>query len=56
VGWALGIGRFDADVGPLTGTALLAAKMVAGTLFLLAAIPPACAASARLAMDQVTKA
>src|SRR5262249_50071819 len=44
VGWALGIGRFGAAVGPLIGSALLAAKTPVGKLFLLGAIPPACAA------------
>jgi AAHS family 4-hydroxybenzoate transporter-like MFS transporter len=54
VGWALGIGRFGAAVGPLIGAALLAAKMPVGKLFLLGAIPPACAALALLAMDRVS--
>jgi MFS transporter, AAHS family, 4-hydroxybenzoate transporter len=56
VGWALGIGRFGAAVGPLIGTALLAAKTPVSKLFLLGAIPPAFAALALLAMDQVAKA
>jgi AAHS family 4-hydroxybenzoate transporter-like MFS transporter len=56
VGWALGIGRSGAAVGPLIGSALLAAKMPVGKLFLLGAIPPACAALALLAMDLVSKA
>jgi AAHS family 4-hydroxybenzoate transporter-like MFS transporter len=56
VGWALGIGRFGAAVGPLIGAALLAAKMPVGKLFLLGAIPPACAAIALLAMDLASKA
>jgi MFS transporter, AAHS family, 4-hydroxybenzoate transporter len=50
-GWALGIGRFGAVVGPLIGAALLAAKMPVATLFLLGAIPSACAALALLCMD-----
>jgi AAHS family 4-hydroxybenzoate transporter-like MFS transporter len=56
VGWALGIGRFGAAVGPLIGGALLAAKTPVAELFLLGAIPPACAALALLAMDMVSKA
>jgi AAHS family 4-hydroxybenzoate transporter-like MFS transporter len=54
VGWALGIGRFGAAVGPLIGGALLAAKIAVGKLFLLGAIPPVCAALALLAMDLVS--
>ena len=56
VGWALGIGRFGAAVGPLIGSALLAAKLPVGKLFLLGGIPPACAALALLAMELVSKA
>jgi MFS transporter, AAHS family, 4-hydroxybenzoate transporter len=56
VGWALGIGRFGAAVGPLIVADLLAAKTPVDKLFLLGAIPPACAALALLGMDLVSKA
>jgi AAHS family 4-hydroxybenzoate transporter-like MFS transporter len=53
VGWALGIGRFGAVVGPLIGGALLAAKMPIATVFLIVAIPSVCAALAVIAMGLV---
>ena len=39
VGWALGVGRFGAIVGPLTAGALMAAGINLGHLFWLAIIP-----------------
>jgi AAHS family 4-hydroxybenzoate transporter-like MFS transporter len=53
VGWALGMGRFGAVVGPLIGGALLAAKMPIATVFLIVAIPSVCAALAVIAMGLV---
>jgi MFS transporter, AAHS family, 4-hydroxybenzoate transporter len=50
VGWALGIGRFGAVVGPLIGGMLLAAKLPTRDLFAVGAIPSLCAALAILAM------
>ena len=39
VGWALGVGRFGAIVGPLAGGVLIGLKVPAQRLFLLAAVP-----------------
>ncbi len=55
VGWALGIGRFGAVVGPLIGGLLLAMKIPVSTLFLLSAIPSLCAALSILAMGLAWK-
>ncbi|HZV21842.1 MAG TPA: MFS transporter, partial [Hyphomicrobiales bacterium] len=55
VGWALGIGRFGAVVGPLIGGALLHAKVPTGELFLAGAVPSICAALAIIAMAMASK-
>jgi MFS transporter, AAHS family, 4-hydroxybenzoate transporter len=55
VGWALGIGRFGAVVGPLIGGALLAAKVPIAKIFFIGAIPSACAALAIIAFGLASK-
>ncbi len=52
VGWALAVGRVGSIVGGLTGGVLLGAGMEVKTLFLIAAVPPVCAALAYLAMGR----
>jgi AAHS family 4-hydroxybenzoate transporter-like MFS transporter len=53
VGWALGIGRVGAILGPLIAGALLASHMSYGMLFLLGAIAPVCATTAVFSMGRV---
>ena len=53
VGWALGIGRVGAIVGPLIGGALLQAKWSAGEVFLMAAAAALCAALAAFALSRL---
>jgi len=53
VGWALGIGRIGAILGPLIAGALLASHMSYGVLFLLGAIAPVCATTAVFSMGRV---
>jgi MFS transporter, AAHS family, 4-hydroxybenzoate transporter len=55
VGWALGIGRFGAVVGPLIGGFLLAAKIPIGTLFFVSAVPSLCAAFSIVAMGMTQR-
>ena len=52
VGWALAVGRVGSIVGGLAGGALLKAGIDIRTLFMIAAIPPVCAALAYLAMGR----
>jgi MFS transporter, AAHS family, 4-hydroxybenzoate transporter len=52
VGWALAVGRIGSIVGGLMGGALLKAGIEVRTLFLIAAVPPVCAALAYLAMGR----
>lgn len=60
VGWALGVGRFGAIVGPLTAGTLMAAGINLGHLFWLAIIPTLVCAVAvillRLAVNRSTPA
>jgi MFS transporter, AAHS family, 4-hydroxybenzoate transporter len=53
VGWALGIGRVGAIVGPLIGGALLDMKWSAGEVFLAAAAAALCAAVAAFALSRL---
>ncbi len=53
VGWALGIGRFGAILGPLIAGVLLGAHMSYGMLFLLGALAPVCSTLAILGMGRV---
>jgi AAHS family 4-hydroxybenzoate transporter-like MFS transporter len=53
VGWALGIGRVGAILGPLIAGALLASHMSYGMLFLLGAIAPVCATTAVFSKGRV---
>ena len=52
VGWALGIGRIGAILGPTIGGFLLAAHVSVRDVFLLATIPALIAASAALAIGR----
>lgn len=52
VGWALAVGRIGSVVGGLAGGALLKAGMEIRTLFLIAAVPPVCAALAYLCIGR----
>jgi MFS transporter, AAHS family, 4-hydroxybenzoate transporter len=52
-GWALGIGRFGAIVGPILGGYLIAMKLPVGELFLVAAIPFAVGAVACFVLTQL---
>jgi MFS transporter, AAHS family, 4-hydroxybenzoate transporter len=45
-GWTMGVGRLGSIVGPMVGGALVAANFSVGSLFVIAAIPPAIAAGA----------
>ena len=56
VGWALGIGRVGAIVGPLIGGALLDMKWSPGEVFLAAAAAALCAALAALALSRLASA
>jgi AAHS family 4-hydroxybenzoate transporter-like MFS transporter len=53
VGWALGIGRIGAILGPLIAGQLLAEHWSYGALFLLGAIAPVCATTAVFSMGRV---
>jgi MFS transporter, AAHS family, 4-hydroxybenzoate transporter len=53
VGWALGIGRVGAIVGPLIGGALLDMKWSAGEVFLMAAAAALCAALAAFSLSRL---
>ena len=53
VGWALGIGRVGAIVGPLVGGVLLSQKWSAGEVFVAAALAALCAAVAAFALGQL---
>lgn len=52
-GWAVGVGRLGSIVGPLLGGALIGAGLDWGTLFLIAAVPPAVCAAAVLAAGRL---
>ena len=52
VGWALAVGRIGSIVGAMTGGALLKAGIDIRTLFLIAAVPPICAAIAYIAIGR----
>jgi len=52
VGWALAVGRIGSILGPVVGGLLLNAGVDIRTLFLIAAVPPLCAAAAYLAMGR----
>ncbi len=52
VGWALAVGRIGSIFGALIGGALLATGMDNRTLFLVAAVPPLCAAIGYIAMGR----
>ena len=54
VGWALGIGRVGAIVGPLIGGALLDMKWSAGEVFLMAAAAALCAALAAFSLSRLS--
>jgi AAHS family 4-hydroxybenzoate transporter-like MFS transporter len=56
VGWALGIGRMGSILGPLLGGVLLSLKWDIMSLFFLAAVPPACGASAAFALARIERA
>ena len=52
VGWALAVGRIGSILGALIGGALLTTGIDNRTLFLLAALPPLCAALAYIGMGR----
>lgn len=52
VGWALAVGRVGSIVGGLAGGALLKAQIDIRTLFLIAAVPPVCAAFAYIGIGR----
>lgn len=52
VGWALAVGRVGSIVGGLAGGALLKAQIDIRTLFLIAAVPPVCAALAYIGVGR----
>jgi MFS transporter, AAHS family, 4-hydroxybenzoate transporter len=52
-GWALGVGRFGAIVGPILGGYLIAMKLPVSQLFVIAAIPFAVGAVACLVLTQL---
>jgi AAHS family 4-hydroxybenzoate transporter-like MFS transporter len=52
-GWALGIGRIGAVIGPIAAGWLLANNFSMGSLFLIIAIVPACAAIACIGMSVI---
>ncbi|HYL31707.1 MAG TPA: MFS transporter [Stellaceae bacterium] len=56
VGWALGIGRIGGILGPLIASALLAAHMSYGLLFLLGAISPLVSTIAVFGMGRIYRA
>jgi MFS transporter, AAHS family, 4-hydroxybenzoate transporter len=51
VGWALGIGRLGAILGPLIGGVLIGLKWTSRDLFLAAAVPAAIAATSATALS-----
>lgn len=55
VGWALGVGRIGAIVGPLAGGALLAAAWSPASIILVAAVPAVLAAAAVLLLGRVRR-
>lgn len=56
VGWALGVGRLGAIVGPLLGGFILARHWSTTTVFAVSALPSICAALAMLAMGSISAA
>ncbi len=46
IGWANGVGRIGSILGPVIGGILIGAGLPASRLFLIAALPPLCAAAA----------
>jgi AAHS family 4-hydroxybenzoate transporter-like MFS transporter len=54
VGWALGVGRIGAIIGPVVGGLLLAAHFSPTTLFFAAAVPALVAAAAMFAIGRRT--
>jgi AAHS family 4-hydroxybenzoate transporter-like MFS transporter len=55
VGWALGIGRFGAVLGPLAGGVLVASNWPASSLYVVAAVPTAVAALCALGLSRMLK-
>ncbi|KAF1021169.1 MAG: 3-hydroxybenzoate transporter MhbT [Paracidovorax wautersii] len=55
VGWALGVGRIGAIVGPLAGGAFLAAAWPASSIILVAAVPALLAAVAVFALSRIRR-
>ena len=55
VGWALGVGRIGAIIGPVAAGWLLSRHWSMSALFLIAAIAPACAALACFVMGAITR-
>lgn len=55
VGWALGVGRIGAIVGPLAGGALLAAAWTPSSIILVAAVPAVLAAVAVVLLGRVRR-
>jgi AAHS family 4-hydroxybenzoate transporter-like MFS transporter len=55
IGWALGIGRFGAILGPYLGGTLMGLKWPVGRLFLAAAIPAVAAAAVMLSLRGTMK-
>ncbi|WCM93344.1 aromatic acid/H+ symport family MFS transporter [Acidovorax sp. NCPPB 2350] len=55
VGWALGVGRIGAIVGPLAGGAFLAAAWPASSIILAAAVPALLAAAAVFALGRIRR-
>jgi MFS transporter, AAHS family, 4-hydroxybenzoate transporter len=54
VGWGLGLGRVGAILGPLLGSAMVAAHWPPGAIFLTASIPPVVTAALLLILRYVT--
>lgn len=52
VGWALAVGRIGSIVGPVVGGILLQSGIANRTLFLVAAVPPICAALTYISMGR----
>jgi MFS transporter, AAHS family, 4-hydroxybenzoate transporter len=55
IGWALGVGRIGAVVGPMVGTALVAAHFAVPSVILANIVPAAIAAGAIVALRQTVK-
>ena len=55
VGWALGVGRIGAIIGPIAAGWLLSRHWSMSALFLVAAIAPACASIACFTMGAITR-